>query len=332
MKPLFLVTFFIISSRVSALFPIICTQNNTLANSSIPLPTPIPKPICTRLIGDEPADVCIDLKSNHYRVQFRDCLWLRFNVEEARSLLRGKHLLLIGDSRVRYQYLSLVYWLLTGQIEANSTSRCIANEKEFRSWIEFYRETNAALSQFGAKELCDCYRNPTTIETIENRHWVWNGMKVTYFELFVEVIRGHTYFVSSELGCTPGNCSAPPLWTSGVNEAIERIVSVMNVTHMVVTNGWNPTSTLVASPTWNKTASTLESRGIRVFVMERSAVGQGIERRSYPIFNNGEILIALDIFSSHYYSLPESRWDKLHYHPWVYSDFNQLLLHAIAQP
>lgn len=115
--------------------------------------------------------------------------------EEAYACLRGKHLVFMGDSLSRYQYLSLIRYLEEGAWEA--TQEKVKQESEERqsctrsqpgsmhpyiplfsppffsctllsqtltfkgasrlkeTWNDFYRRSSAF---FGDREVCDCYR------------------------------------------------------------------------------------------------------------------------------------------------------------------------------
>lgn len=118
----------------------------------------------------------------------------RFSLDEARQLLSGRHIALIGDSLTTYQYLSLVYWLRTGS-DLTSWSKAQTgydhplmeqfwslpygrdgpkmsslslagpgawdnfseNEAQYRlAWNHYYLGTSRML---GGDEVCDCWRD-----------------------------------------------------------------------------------------------------------------------------------------------------------------------------
>jgi hypothetical protein len=66
------------------------------------------------------------------------CLLKRFenNTDAALSILRGKHFVLMGDSVTRYMYLSLVYFLETGNFTSPYPSQTW--EKEYDAWTDFF--------------------------------------------------------------------------------------------------------------------------------------------------------------------------------------------------
>jgi GDSL/SGNH-like Acyl-Esterase family found in Pmr5 and Cas1p len=69
------------------------------------------------------------------------CLLKRFenDREAALSILRGKHLVIVGDSINRYMYLSLVYFLETGNFTSPYPSQTW--EKDYSNWTDFYQVT-----------------------------------------------------------------------------------------------------------------------------------------------------------------------------------------------
>jgi hypothetical protein len=69
----------------------------------------------------------------------QNCSLMRFedSVPLALSILQGKHLVLIGDSVTRYMYLSLVYFLETGNFSSPRPSQTW--EKDYDSWTDFYK-------------------------------------------------------------------------------------------------------------------------------------------------------------------------------------------------
>lgn len=156
----------------------------------------------------------------------------------------------IGDSLSRYQYLNLVYFLEHGkwQVESDHPNE---EERAYESWFEFYRITN---SRLGGHELCDCHRDNVR-ETLENRYYEDNTVKVSYLQLFghntpillhdPELLRGST---CSETDCVqplcqPGLCdtSITPIMNLGFildNGAIHNLMArCQNYSHVLVNTG-----------------------------------------------------------------------------------------------
>jgi GDSL/SGNH-like Acyl-Esterase family found in Pmr5 and Cas1p len=86
------------------------------------------------------------LQLDEVRTPFHNCTLRRFDDDRdsVLSVLRGKHLVLIGDSLTRYQYLSLVYFLESGNWSSVYPNQMW--EKDFKSWNQFYQVITAAIS------------------------------------------------------------------------------------------------------------------------------------------------------------------------------------------
>ena len=127
----------------------------------------------------------------------------------------GKHVLMIGDSLTRYQYLNLAYFLATGDwgVPNHTPLRRNENERDFESWAEFYKLTNARMQ---GKEICDCYRPPyhyTADQVREGRYYFdpEMGVRLTLISQFGEYpLTLHTpiflNMTGVQSGCLPGAC------------------------------------------------------------------------------------------------------------------------------
>jgi len=86
----------------------------------------------------------------------------------ARACLRDKHIVFMGDSLTRYQYLNFIQWLRRG----NWTTPVPRLEHpgdwiapDFDHWNFFYAKSSGVLSApaDGIMEYCDCYRLPNVL-------------------------------------------------------------------------------------------------------------------------------------------------------------------------
>ena len=82
---------------------------------------------------------------------FDDLLELEPNLEVPTNL----HLIFAGDSLSRYQYLSLSHFLKYGKFVDPDAVPNMMKEKDFGTWLDFFRETNKILQP---EEQCDCFR------------------------------------------------------------------------------------------------------------------------------------------------------------------------------
>ena len=116
---------------------------------------------CSGLRGDEPGHWV--RHQSHFRYAVRDCDLQRYDHRAAKQCLSRRHLVLIGDSIVRLQYLSLVYFVMYGSYpepygdDLPGGYPNVAQHKSFKTW----EETMPGLSEglFKGKEACDCYRD-----------------------------------------------------------------------------------------------------------------------------------------------------------------------------
>ena len=121
-----------------------------------------------------------------------------FSFEIYRQVLKDSHVVFVGDSVTRYQYLSLVYMLRHGHVLSPSMKPNLVYEKDYPSWIDFHITSNAILSPY---ERCDCYRtNEWNLEEMyENRffHDEEYNITISYFQNMGFDLKGH-YPVNEE--------------------------------------------------------------------------------------------------------------------------------------
>lgn len=101
--------------------------------------------------------------------------------------LRGKKVVIIGDSVSRYRYINLVYYIanrerLSMTSLGNSSepgARNPNNEHTYSSWEEFFEDAGGFLN---GRESCDCYRDDQASPIIlENRHYVDEEFDVAFY-------------------------------------------------------------------------------------------------------------------------------------------------------
>jgi hypothetical protein len=92
----------------------------------------------------EHEDISFRIDKHHQVVNVapRQCLLKRFDDdrESVASILKGKHLVIVGDSLSRYPYLQLVHYLETGNFTSPEPSQTW--EKGYHSWNHFYQVTS----------------------------------------------------------------------------------------------------------------------------------------------------------------------------------------------
>ena len=129
-------------------------------------------------------------------------------LEGYQQCLANKHIVFIGDSRVRYQYITLIDYLRTGQwlrchdqsLAANETysPNCFLIDHEHgvkTTWNEWYKSSSEAIS-----DVCDCHRDTTfnIATTYENRYVrmasPFGPIKITYLQNFQDSVKFHSEF------------------------------------------------------------------------------------------------------------------------------------------
>jgi len=116
-------------------------------------------------------DIVIDDIDDDTERQF-----LRHNLELIRPRPRNLTLIMIGDSLMRYQYLSLAYFLRFGRwydTQASTTVSYLLHSNSWRhpryptdTWNEYFLQSNRLLQPM---EVCDCFRNRAII--LERRYF-----------------------------------------------------------------------------------------------------------------------------------------------------------------
>jgi hypothetical protein len=178
--------------------------------------------------------------------------------------LAQKHVVFIGDSRVRYQYLMLLSFLRSGEwmrcrdYGSNHipSPSCMLIDHEVppyvhSSWNDWYNQSSSVLG-----EMCDCAKaEPFDLATThENRFFRMSTryglITITYLQNYVRRVKFHTEFppfspyTSYEESismipprCQPGNCSHPALDLGSI-EALLDVVPKLQPTHVFAQDGW----------------------------------------------------------------------------------------------
>jgi hypothetical protein len=102
--------------------------------------------------------------------------------------LRGKRVVMIGDSIMRYRYMTLTSFLSTGvplstlpNANSSTSQHNRVIEGTWNGWSDFY--ANNTLED----ESCDCWRADGVGDSAlmkENRHYTRDGWDISYFQLF----------------------------------------------------------------------------------------------------------------------------------------------------
>jgi len=179
--------------------------------------------------------------------------YMKANLKKMSKHLQDQHIVFVGDSITRYQYLNLAYLLMHGQFE--TTDDCIPSpsvpcfDKETYDWNAYFNHSNAKLQSSEGSEVCDCYRSYTGMghccaDMYENRYsnlpklnamlrfFFWGN-----FDLKGHGLPGTTY---GDVSCKAGACSGKPAFEfkgfdTGIIPMLEAILQTSPTpTHIVL--------------------------------------------------------------------------------------------------
>merc|ERR1712166_135324 len=106
------------------------------------------------------------------------------NCEEAGlKCLTGASIVFIGDSLVRYQYLSFIYWLEYGKWIHSLERPNVCREADWHGLDAWDNYMVASTALFHGNEKCDCSRFDESKRIIENRYYYHSArnIQVSYF-------------------------------------------------------------------------------------------------------------------------------------------------------
>lgn len=134
----------------------------------------------------------------------------------ANKALDNQHIVMVGDSLMRYQYFSLVHLAHYGFFPNRTFHPNIVLGWTYKTWNEFYIETNKLLSP---NEYCDCHREIFP-DLFENRYYFNKVRNLTIsFLLYIgdsHPMRGHWQPTDTERNDYPRRpdlVSLPPKWS-----------------------------------------------------------------------------------------------------------------------
>lgn len=230
------------------------------------------------------------------------------NGSELAERLRNRRLLFMGDSVTRYLYVSLVYFLVSGQWKHPSIQ--LHNEKAFSTWKLYYEQSTAVMNTDHSHMICDCFR-PDTLgagfitKACENRYFfdISRNLSVTYVQLWSKyLVRGNDLdFLNAtcsvppckQSGCQPGDCASgkgkggsQSGWdfsAAAPGEAIRKMVDLVSPDTTFVNSGlWLPG--YQDKPTTNSLVLAVEELSNRTRLIWRTTTASfNIRRKGVPV-------------------------------------------------
>lgn len=282
------------------------------------------------------------------------------------SCLKKQHILFVGDSVTRYQYMSLVFFLHHGVWPAPYVVDGRPHPCWEQSWPGWQGYLQASPTIFGGKELCDCHRGDKLLRniTFENRFYTEAEIAVSFLAFVrapspnasygffrnlendwrTEGLQGHYGFPPyTQLNNEPflaGYCNNSADYKMGLAEAFTELIPLLKPSTVILNTGiWTPSGQmeddllLALQRSSNVSAS---------FIWKTTTAGKGgtRERPSTDMF-------ALDQLHGSKWGVYDS-WaltqaaqdaspqnssallDYFHFHPYVYQGLNEVLLNAIC--
>ncbi|CAE7872064.1 Ppp1r8 [Symbiodinium sp. KB8] len=196
-------------------------------------------------------------KNNSLCSATRECgNWVRMPAPGTQSqplgghpAFRNKHIVMIGDSRMRYQYMSLAYFFTSGAFATGEDLSLLTSaEKSGKNWASWFNRTNHLLKY----ELCNCYRPQGGMkDATEHRYYrnPHNMVAITYLQKFGEAflpMRGHWHANGTSIDlcncqCGPNKCHPAietPQWSANTLVELGKIVSDLKPDYVVFHPGW----------------------------------------------------------------------------------------------
>ena len=156
----------------------------------------------------------------------------------------GSHIVFIGDSVMRFQYLSLAFALRHGR-EASSGNKLLGEQK-ISNYSEMFSRSSEIIG-----DLCDCSRQGISdhkdawLHTFENRYFVAGNVRLTYFNQFGRhPMKGAWWPTANVSASLPRiqDSEYAPTWQYELDVGLERLLPAIaktlgSITRVVVNIG-----------------------------------------------------------------------------------------------
>lgn len=250
--------------------------------------------------------------------------------------LDNQHIVMVGDSLTRYQYLSLVYLAHNEQFYSPAPgTRNILVETTFKSWDNFYSSTN---EMFAPNEYCDCYRNSSINLVYENRYYYNKNrnLSISYIQYFGDerALHGHWQPSDNETNHhlhKPDHAFVPFHWNyTQVDDAIANIagklqprpsVLLLNAGHWL--NHWDDQAH--RQRVLNRTLPLFDRVVWKTTNYRRDHSLPGFDEHCF----GDERLECLSLAWTKFLS-KEDFWDTKHFRAPIYNDINIQFIHQLV--
>ncbi|KNC78842.1 hypothetical protein SARC_08736 [Sphaeroforma arctica JP610] len=254
---------------------------------------------CGFMVGNESMKFCTDPQKWRKSLLVSECDWQKYTRRGAIELLQGKHIVFVGDSRLRYQYVCMIFWLENGYWPPDG-------EKDgFKSpvkeslwggkggWRAFFKDTAGYMK---GNEYCDCYRNDHDmyVEPIYENRFYYNeryNLRLSYFVHYKtdmwaghKDIHGHygfppyqadEYTSKGDTCHSIGDCKGQKDWALTLTEALNSdFFTRLGATDLFMSFGWLPNKQINITMTdeWANGVKKMRNNGINVYKLDAHSV------------------------------------------------------------
>lgn len=267
------------------------------------------------------------------------------NATELSKLMNNRHIVIVGDSLLRYQYLSLVYLVHYSTFYSNDERPNMVMEHSFsgvRKWVDFFEFSNQLFYPF---EHCDCFRTagpyapPKGSDVYENRYYRNDARNITisYLQYFGDqsMFSGH-WRPSDSNGTAP--YQAPDLKMTTPKWIYHKVEDVL--IHIAAKLQPKPTTLILNAGAHPHNYLKAEHR-TRVFTTAKSLFDRIIWKTSSPRVDHSAVSTADTLVCAHreveclnlnwtFHLSPRDYADKLHFFSRGYSDIDVQLIRQLV--
>lgn len=147
----------------------------------------------------------------------------------------NQSIVFVGDSLLRYQYLSLAYMVHHSTYYPDESMPNILMHVTFKDWIDFYEGTN---SVFGSHEHCDCFRSNNDAESIYENRYYFNkqrNISISYIQYFGDSHESHGHWSPTDKESNhdpqygrPDHEFHPYRWQYSISDTLANIAARLN--------------------------------------------------------------------------------------------------------
>ena len=268
----------------------------------------------------------------------RPCYYDRWRV--AHCARAGEHIVFMGDSLTRYQWLALAA-SFHRRVELSGTEfPSLVKEREWRHWMPFY---NGSTERLAPNSRCDCHRSfarPVGSKTVENRYFWLDGerLNLSFVQVLTpEAVLGHwmpTGDLSDERHRAHIHPDFGPRWRLSWQRCMREVVAKLQPppTVLVLNMGlWSGPPNASYAAELERTARAVAPRVVwkTTTRMRKSGPSKWLRTDLLPrrvfreVFDAARLTRGLGA---------RDYWDPRHFHPHVYNHLNAALLRQLYGP